>query len=126
MMTAMVCWLAAATASAQDRSSQPPVATGETTAVSSQGEHSSSDVGPSAQALNNTGLDDIVITAQRRAETAQRAAIAIDVVGGADLIAAGVASAQTLGRVVPSLTVENIGGSNRAVHPRRRQLLGRP
>ena len=114
MATAMVAWLAAGHAAAQDRSSQPPVATGETTGVTRMGTtpSSSADVGAQAQALNNTGLDDIVITAQRKSESAQRAAIAINVVGGSDLLSAGITSAPTLGRVVPALTIENVGGSN--------------
>ncbi len=112
MATAMIAWLAAGHAAAQDRSSQPPLTTGETAgAAAGTTPSSSSDVGPQAQALNNTGLDDIVITAQRKAESAQRAAIAINVVGGADLLAAGITSAPTLGNVVPALTIENVGGS---------------
>ncbi|WP_174296678.1 TonB-dependent receptor plug domain-containing protein [Sphingomonas bacterium] len=54
---------------------------------------------------------DIIVTAQRRVETAQRAAVAIDVVGGAQPVGAGVTQVATLGQEVPSLTVQQIGGS---------------
>lgn len=112
MMTAIAGWAVAGGASAQDRSSQPPVATGESTAVpSGTTPKSSADVGAAAQTVAVAGLDDIVITAQRKSESAQRAAIAINVVGGSDLIAAGITSAPALGRLVPSLTIENVGGS---------------
>jgi len=58
------------------------------------------------------GIADIVVTAQRREESAQRAAIAIDVVGPTALENAGVNSAQNLNAVVPSLYVTRAGGPN--------------
>ena len=51
------------------------------------------------------GLRDIVVTAQRREENSQRAAVAIDVVSGADLLAAGVTQADRLNDQVPALTI---------------------
>ncbi len=58
-----------------------------------------------------SGLADIVVTAQRRTETAQRAAIPISVVSGASLVSAGISQSNTLGSVVPALTVESVGPS---------------
>ncbi|EQB14756.1 hypothetical protein L288_00970 [Sphingobium quisquiliarum P25] len=57
------------------------------------------------------GLADIVVTAQRRVESAQKAAIAIDVVAPAELTRAGVNSAATLNAVAPSLNVASGGGA---------------
>ena len=51
-------------------------------------------------------LGDIVVTAQRREENSQRAAVAIDVVSGADLVSSGTTNASLLTRVAPSLVVE--------------------
>ncbi len=99
MATAMVCWLTAGAAQAQ--------VTGDTAVQQAK---SSSDVGADAQSLA-TGLEDIVVTAQRKVESSQRAAIAIDVVGGSDLVAAGVVSAPLLGQLVPALTIESVGPS---------------
>ena len=75
------------------------------------GAKSSADVTPAAQSTPPPGLEDIIVTAQRRVETAQRAAVAIDVVGGAQLLGAGVTQVATLSSQVPSLTVQQIGGS---------------
>lgn len=58
------------------------------------------------------GLGEIIVTAQRRPESAQRAAIAIDVVSPAELAGKGVVTATTLNAAVPALTVQQGGGSN--------------
>ncbi|MEG3125367.1 TonB-dependent receptor [Sphingomonas sp. GB1N7] len=58
------------------------------------------------------GLAEIVVTAQRRTESAQRAAIAIDVVSPAELASKGVMTAATLNAVAPALTVQQGGGAN--------------
>ena len=52
------------------------------------------------------GLGDIVVTAQRREENSQRAAVAIDVVGGADLVNAGITQADRLSEQAPALTIQ--------------------
>jgi iron complex outermembrane receptor protein len=52
------------------------------------------------------GLQDIIVTAQRREESLQRAAIAVDVVQGDELSKAGVTDVTTLGNLTPALTVE--------------------
>ncbi len=59
-----------------------------------------------------TGLNEIVVTAQRKAESAQRAGIAIDVVGGDDFINSGLTQASGLGQLVPALNVQQNGGAN--------------
>jgi iron complex outermembrane receptor protein len=68
-----------------------------------------------AQAASNTsdaiGLEEIVVTAQRKEETAQKAAIAISVVSSEALAKAGVSSAAILNAVAPSLSVAQGGGA---------------
>lgn len=58
------------------------------------------------------GLDVIVVTAQRKAESLQDAAIPINAATGADLTRAGVADATTLNAVAPALYVTAGGGAN--------------
>lgn len=60
----------------------------------------------------NQGIEDIVVTAQRREESAQRAAVAIDVVSATALENAGVVTASSLNAAVPSLYVSRGGGAN--------------
>ncbi len=52
------------------------------------------------------GLDEIIVTAQRRSENLQRAAVAVSVVQGADLVAAGITDPGRLGELAPALTVQ--------------------
>lgn len=97
---------------AQDRSGQPPMTAGETpTVAAGETPQSSSDVSPTSQTQASTGLADVVVTAQRRSESAQRAAVAISVVAGSDLTGAGITQANRLGALVPAPTVENVGPS---------------
>jgi iron complex outermembrane receptor protein len=58
------------------------------------------------------GLDVITVTAQRREETLQDAAIAINAATGEDLIATGVVDASQLNKVAPALYVSAGGGAN--------------
>jgi iron complex outermembrane receptor protein len=51
-------------------------------------------------------LEEVIVTAQRREENLQRAAVAVSVVQGSDLIAAGITDAGRLGNLVPALTIE--------------------
>lgn len=57
-------------------------------------------------------LDEIVVTAQRRSENLQSAALAVDVVSGSALIESGITSPLQLGAVIPSLAVQQSGGAN--------------
>lgn len=63
----------------------------------------------------NTGISDIVVTAQRKVENIQRAAIAIDAVNGDALAQRGVTSAQDITKQVPAISVTNGGGSNTSI-----------
>ncbi|WP_206243658.1 TonB-dependent receptor [Novosphingobium terrae] len=57
-------------------------------------------------AVAGVGLKDIIVTAQRREESLQRAAVPVNVISGADLVAAGASNATLLNAQVPALTVE--------------------
>ncbi|WP_343525438.1 TonB-dependent receptor [Sphingomonas sp.] len=61
---------------------------------------------------DGVGIQDIIVTAQRRAETLQRAAIAATAVGGEALINAGVSEPAQLTKLVPALTVQPAGVSS--------------
>ncbi|WP_168074849.1 TonB-dependent receptor [Caulobacter sp. SSI4214] len=65
-----------------------------------------------AQAPETTGLQEIVVTAQRRSESLQRAAVAVNVLSSAAITNAGVTKAADLQNIVPALQVSNNGGSN--------------
>lgn len=66
---------------------------------------------PNAAPEDSIGISDIIVTAQRREESAQKAAVAINVIGGSDVTDAGVTQVANLGSLVPALTVQQIGGS---------------
>jgi iron complex outermembrane receptor protein len=53
-----------------------------------------------------TQLGDIIVTAQRRSESAQRAGIPLSVVDGAALSSAGVSQADRLNELAPALSIE--------------------
>ena len=104
MRSALLCGTAAVlafstSALAQSADTNPPPSgtTGETAAVDPQ---------PAE------GLGEIVVTAQRRSESLQKAAIPVDVVTGDTLLASGLTTAGQLGDIVPSLSVQNNGGAN--------------
>jgi iron complex outermembrane receptor protein len=63
-------------------------------------------------APEQAGLQEIVVTAQRKVESAQRAGLAIDVVGSEELNRAGIAGSGDLGKLVPALNVQQNGGAN--------------
>ena len=63
-------------------------------------------------AAANGGLAEIIVTAQRKVESSQKAGIAIDVVSGKDLIKAGTINAQSLNAVAPALVITELGGPN--------------
>jgi iron complex outermembrane recepter protein len=66
----------------------------------------------SAERLGDEGIDEIVVTAQKKEESLQDAALAIDAVSGADLLEQGVVNARDITKLVPSLTIANGGGQN--------------
>lgn len=63
----------------------------------------------SAEQSESAGIQEIIVTAQRKEESLQRAPIAITAVGGADLRSAGVVAPQNLTALVPALQVNNGG-----------------
>ncbi|MFV0645450.1 MAG: TonB-dependent receptor, partial [Sphingomonadaceae bacterium] len=65
-----------------------------------------------AEQHNPGGLTVITVTAQRREETLQDAAIPINAASGEDLVKSGVADATALNKVAPSLYVSSGGGAN--------------
>jgi iron complex outermembrane receptor protein len=98
--SALVCLITAAPSLAQsaDQNVPPAGTAGETAAVDS--------------AAPAEGLADIVVTAQRRSENLQKAAIPVDVVTGDTLVNSGLTVSGQLGQIVPSLAVQNNGGAN--------------
>ena len=58
----------------------------------------------------DNGLQEIVVTAQRRTENAQKTSLALDVVSSRELSNAGVVTTATLNAAVPSLYVSKGGG----------------
>lgn len=63
----------------------------------------------------SSGIDEIIVTAQRKSESAQKAAIAIDAVTGDALLRQGIAQAEDITKSVPAITVANGGGSNTSI-----------
>lgn len=68
------------------------------------------DVASSGNAGQSTEVDDIVVTAQRRAENLQRVPIVITAVNEAQLANAGVVSVANLGTVAPGVNVRTAAG----------------
>jgi len=64
-----------------------------------------------ASADNGHRIEEIVVTAQRRAESVQESSLSISVLGGQELENGGVKEATDLGSVVPGLTVSLGGGT---------------
>lgn len=64
---------------------------------------------PVPEANSAMGIGDIVVTAQRRAESVQKSSLAIDVVSGEDLMRAGVSRTEDLTRLVPGLQLAQLG-----------------
>ncbi len=69
-------------------------------------------VTPSSQAGEVTGLEDIIVTAQRQAQNVQSTPLAISVVTAEDLVTQNVTRAEDLSRVAPALVAANSGGPN--------------
>lgn len=64
-----------------------------------------------AEAGANDGITEIIVTAQRKEESLQKAAIAIDAVSGADLGSRGITNALDITKAVPALSVPANGGN---------------
>jgi iron complex outermembrane receptor protein len=68
--------------------------------------------GNATPAQDVKGLGDIVVTAQRVSENSQKAAVAIGVVGGGDLLKSGTSTVDRLTQLVPALSVQRAGSYN--------------
>ena len=66
---------------------------------------------PTTEDARPEGLEDIVVTAQRRSESLQRAALAVSAVTGDQLARSGITETANLGKLVPSLVVQPTGGT---------------
>ncbi len=67
---------------------------------------------PSSAASDNGGLEEIVVTAQRRVESAQSVGIAMSVLSGQSLAEKSISYVNDLQNAVPSLQVEPAFGSS--------------
>ena len=72
----------------------------------------------SAQADGQQGIADIVVTARRREESLQTAAVAVDAVTGSDLARQGIINPGDITKTVPSITITNGGGSSTSIYLR--------
>lgn len=66
-------------------------------------------------AAQESGIQDIVVSAQRRDENLQKAALAVSVIGGDALTQAGVNQAADLTKLVPALKLSSVGGGGTQV-----------
>ncbi|BBD98214.1 TonB-dependent receptor [Sphingobium amiense] len=64
-----------------------------------------------ADQAKDGGLTEIIVTAQRREESLQKAAIAVTAVTGSDLVRSGITETSNLGKLVPALVVQPTGGT---------------
>jgi iron complex outermembrane receptor protein len=64
------------------------------------------------------GLEEIVVTAQRREESLQRVAVAVSAVSGDAIVNAGASDAVGLSRLVPSLVVQPAAGTSLSLYLR--------
>jgi len=62
-------------------------------------------------ASDNSAIGDIIVTAQRKAESLQKAALAIDAVSGDDLAQRGIAGATDITKAVPAISLPSPGGN---------------
>ena len=63
------------------------------------------------QAVPEKGLTDIIVTAQRRSESAQRAGLAISVVSNTALQEKGITTPSQLSQLIPAVNIQPAGGS---------------
>jgi len=68
-----------------------------------------------AHADEGGALEEIVVTAQRREESIQKAAIAIDATGGTALLQEGITKPEDLSKLVPALSFAAGGGNNSSI-----------
>ena len=72
--------------------------------------------GPSEEATGaqsaEDGLGEIIVTAQRREESSQKAAVPLSVIDGAQLAAAGITQVERLNQLAPALSIQASGTGN--------------
>jgi len=66
-----------------------------------------------AQTQGAAGVEEVIVTAQKRAENVQSVPIAVTAISGDDLAAKGVSDAQALARLVPNATFSDTNGEAR-------------
>ena len=93
-----IVWTATAQAQSQATDVQPAQSTAPAAGIDA-----------STPEQDSQGLQDIVVTAQRRTESLQRAAIAATAVTGDTLVNAGVSDPTQLSKLIPALTVQPVG-----------------
>ena len=76
-----------------------------------QDDSSPSPVTGDGRVAQESGLADIVVTAQRRSESAQRAGLAISVLSGSDVAERGVTTPSDLSQLIPAVSIQPAGGS---------------
>lgn len=67
---------------------------------------------PTAQSEAAAGLEEVFVTAQRREESLQSAAAAVDVIDAGDIVKSNLSSQNQLGQLVPALNIQGSGGAN--------------
>ncbi|MEY2927516.1 MAG: hypothetical protein RL367_1993, partial [Pseudomonadota bacterium] len=67
---------------------------------------------PAEESTDSEGLGDIVVTAQRRSESSQKAAIPLSVIDASTLANAGVTEASRLNQLAPALAIEPTSTGN--------------
>lgn len=90
--------------------STPPIATGP--AASQDAASVDATPTPEPDQKAQEGLGDIIVTAQRRSENLQRAAVAVSAVQGSDLINSGITQPARLTELVPALTIQPASTGN--------------
>lgn len=91
-----------ATPSSTDQSTSEQSAAGQAPAG-----QSSAETGGSTE-----GIADIIVTAQRRSENSQRAAVALNVIQGNALLASGITQVDGLNKLAPALTIQQTNTGN--------------
>lgn len=73
------------------------------------GHHAQAQEADAANQANDTGISDIIVTAQKRSERLQDVPIAITAVDSATLTSSGVTNIDGLQRLAPGLSIANVG-----------------
>lgn len=92
---------------------QPLLAQDATTAPETAS--ASAPVDSAAPTQDQSGIADIVVTAQRRSENLQRTALAVSAVDASALRQAGVVQPQDLTKLIPALQLSSLGGGGTQV-----------